>query len=52
MIVKKDACMYCGCCACVCPSNAILVTDYDVYIDEKCTDCKTCVKACPMEAIQ
>lgn len=52
MIVDKDACMYCGCCASVCPSRAIMVTDYDIQITDGCTECKTCVKACPMGAIE
>jgi Fe-S-cluster-containing hydrogenase component 2 len=52
MIVEKDSCMYCGSCASVCPSNAIIVTDYDIQVTDECTDCKTCVQACPMGAIQ
>lgn len=51
MMVEKDRCMYCGCCACVCPFNAVFVTEDGVYVNEDCTDCKTCVKACPMGAI-
>ncbi|MDR0911201.1 MAG: 4Fe-4S binding protein [Methanobrevibacter sp.] len=52
-MIVKDWCSYCGECAGVCPRNLILVKEYDLVFDKsKCNRCETCVKACPIKALE
>lgn len=49
----NDWCMYCGECSGVCPRNLIEVKEYSVNFNEgKCKDCKICIKACPINALE
>lgn len=48
----KNGCIGCKICEKKCPNGAITVTDFHASIDyDKCTDCGTCVAACPVKAI-
>ena len=52
-MIVKDWCSFCGECAGVCPRNLIIVKEYKlIFIDEDCRDCETCVKACPIDALE
>lgn len=47
-----DACIACGTCEEVCPSDAIQEGEQIYSIDEeKCTECGSCAEVCPTEAI-
>ncbi|HBA63116.1 MAG TPA: hypothetical protein DCZ20_04590 [Lachnospiraceae bacterium] len=48
-----DACVNCGRCAAVCPSQAIEI-EYGkpVWVKEQCVFCMGCINRCPAEAIQ
>lgn len=52
-MIVKEWCMYCGECAGVCPRNCIQVRELTLEFDEeKCNNCKICVKACPVNALE
>lgn len=46
-------CVACGCCAKVCPMNAIYVNSgVNALVDsEKCVGCGKCAKICPADVI-
>ncbi len=51
-VYEKDACIYCGVCAEVCPFHAIKVhEDTWEYSKKKCFGCGACVDACPSKAL-
>jgi len=53
MEINKNLCDICGTCVSVCPIDAILVSEFEVVIDnEKCTVCLNCLKVCPIKAIR
>ena len=49
MMVRIDAgkCDYCGTCASVCACDAVDVGAESISVNERCTDCEICIKACP-----
>lgn len=50
--VISDACISCGACESVCPSNAISEGDTQYVIDaDLCISCGSCAEVCPQEAI-
>ena len=51
--VIYDECVACGCCAKVCPLNAITVYKgmYAVVNEEKCVGCGKCANTCPASVI-
>lgn len=51
--VDTDSCVACGCCAKVCPREAIAVyKGVAARVDlERCVGCGKCVKACPASVI-
>lgn len=51
--INKDACIGCGACVGVCPTNALSMDDDNKsQCDEAtCIDCGACVSTCPTEAI-
>lgn len=50
--VISDACISCGACEDVCPTEAISEGDTIFVIDaEKCISCGACADVCPQEAI-
>ena len=52
-MIVKDWCSFCGECAGVCPINLIQVREYSlVFNDGDCKDCDTCIKACPIDALE
>lgn len=52
-MIVKDWCSFCGECAGVCPRNLIQVREYSlVFDDDDCKDCDTCIKACPIDALE
>ncbi len=52
MNVNRDLCDVCGTCVSVCPTDAIIVKEFMIEIDnEKCIKCNNCVKICPVAAI-
>jgi Fe-S-cluster-containing hydrogenase component 2 len=49
--IDTNICLVCGGCIDLCPKMAIQMVDDKVYvIQEKCVQCKICVKVCPVEA--
>ncbi len=53
MKINKDLCDICGTCVAVCPADAIIVSEFEVKIDnKKCTNCLNCLKVCPAKAIE
>ena len=53
--MKDDACVHCGVCVAICPSEALVLnqTDWHVeFIADKCIACELCVKACPYTAME
>ena len=52
MKINRDLCDVCGTCVAVCPVDAIVVSEFEVNIDnEKCIICLNCLKVCPIKAI-
>lgn len=53
-VVDTALCVACGCCAKVCPKQAIAVPDGIVarVQRERCVGCGLCAKACPASVIQ
>ena len=48
----KNGCIGCKICEKKCPEGAITVTDFHASVDhDKCTNCGTCIEACPVKAI-
>lgn len=50
----EDACVHCGACTAVCPTDALFVDgpDKKVVLDvEKCVACGNCVKVCTVQCI-
>ncbi|MGQ9721989.1 MAG: 4Fe-4S binding protein [Candidatus Jordarchaeum sp.] len=40
------------CCACVCPRNAVSITEHEALVDNNiCNNCGICFKVCPVGAI-
>ena len=51
--VIADDCVGCEQCVPECKEKAISMKDDKAVIDQaKCTQCKTCVETCPVEAIK
>lgn len=52
MQINKDICDVCGTCVSVCPTDAIIVKEFEVNIDnKKCINCGKCMIICPVSAI-
>lgn len=50
--VCKNGCIACGICAKKCPEGAIAINNNHAEIDtSKCTNCRTCMQACPVKCI-
>ena len=50
--VIGDACVSCGSCEAVCPSNAISQGEEHYEINpDLCVDCGQCQEGCPVDAI-
>lgn len=47
---NNSKCNFCGVCAKVCPTNAIVLNQQVVTNKERCTWCCACIKSCPSEA--
>ena len=55
MVVKNNSskCVYCGACVGVCPTQALMLKDVRIVVDEaKCISCGACVKICPVGAME
>ena len=53
MIINRELCDICGTCVAVCPSDAIIVSEFFVTINnDKCAECLKCLKVCPIKAIE
>ncbi len=52
--VDQSACVACGCCAVVCPLNAISIFkgSFAVVDEDKCVGCGKCARACPASVIR
>ena len=49
--ISLATCNGCGHCACVCPTEAVTVTDNEVLTDaDKCIMCMACVAKCPAQS--
>jgi ferredoxin len=52
---RDDACVHCGVCVTICPSDALVLNPTNGEVDflpEKCVACELCVKACPYAAME
>ena len=51
--VDQKSCVACGCCAAVCPRDAIHIASGVVaqLDEEKCVGCGKCAKNCPADVI-
>lgn len=50
-----DACIHCGACVSICPTNALSMdrkTKKIVFTEEKCVACGVCIDACPPRAME
>ena len=49
----SDACVHCGACTAVCPTDALTLDEQDMlqFEQEKCIVCELCIKACPMSVL-
>lgn len=55
MAIKNNPnkCVYCGACVGVCPTQAIVLKDVRIVIDNtKCISCGACVTICPAGAME
>ena len=52
IMIVKDWCSYCGCCAGVCVRNCIEVKETALVFDDNCNNCGICVDACPLAALE
>ena len=53
--MKDDACVHCGVCVAICPSEALVLHHADWHVEfiaDKCVACELCVKACPFAAME
>lgn len=52
--LDREACVDCGACISLCPTEAlILEDDYSLTLEEeKCVYCKACIPACPVKALK
>ena len=53
--MKDDACVHCGVCVAICPSEALVLNQADWHVEfiaDKCVACELCVKACPFAAME
>lgn len=51
-LIDQSLCVACGCCAKVCPMNAIeIYRGLYAKISEKCVGCGKCAKECPASII-
>ena len=52
--LDEEACIECGACVSLCPTEALRLTeDYSLELDEdKCVYCEACVPACPVRALK
>ena len=49
---NSSKCLYCGACVGVCPTQAIVLKDTRIFIDDKkCINCGACVTICPVGAM-
>jgi len=55
IVLEETACINCGSCTAVCPSQALTIKapDWKLNFDkEQCIVCEMCVNACPMRIIK
>lgn len=51
-LIDQSLCVACGCCAKVCPMNAIeIYRGLYARVSEKCVGCGKCAKECPASII-
>lgn len=52
--IDKNKCIGCGKCSVVCPGSLIKVVDKKAYIKypKDCWGCTSCIKECPVNAVQ
>lgn len=52
--VDQKDCVACGCCAAVCPLEAVRIFkgSFAVIDESKCVGCGKCAKACPASVIK
>lgn len=52
--VDQSACVACGCCAAVCPLEAVNIFkgSFAVVDENKCVGCGKCARACPASVIR
>lgn len=52
MKINHELCDLCGTCVSVCPTDAIIVSEFKVNLDsQKCICCLNCLKVCPIKAV-
>ncbi|KUO72676.1 MAG: hypothetical protein APF77_00615 [Clostridia bacterium BRH_c25] len=52
--IVKEKCVHCGACTAVCNEGALYLETKDwtlAFNELLCTQCNTCVRACPLRAI-
>lgn len=50
--VDDSACIACGVCEGICPSDAITIDSHAVIDPEQCIECGNCVAECPTKALE
>ncbi len=50
--IDQSRCTFCGGCASVCPSQAILIHDHRSDITDRCSRCGNCFRFCPVDAVE
>ncbi len=51
VFISKGVCVGCGHCVPFCPSEAIAVFGFAEIDQEKCNECKICIRYCPLGAV-
>ena len=54
IVIDKDACVHCGLCTGVCPTESLQLdpqTHKLMFVRSRCIMCEQCIPSCPVQAI-